>query len=380
MTNTDHAQFTLELINDEAALCALANDWQILANSLPLQSPFISPSWNILWWQHMRADRRLIHDQLHVLIMRDQDRQLRAIAPLIVSVRGDFGTGGIKVLQFFGADPNITEIRGLICRPEDVEQALAMTRQYLRQHSTTWDWIEWKGLSQQQYDHLTSDGAKAADTRVICYLPLPADWEALKSGLSRNMKEAIRKCFNTLRRNQHQTELRVIENEPELGEAIATFLRLHKHRAAHDDGVTHADVFRDEKSQRFLSAYLQAAARDGSLRLFQLHIDGQIVATRIGFLSQGQLYLYYSGYDTSWGGFSVMTTLVIYAIRWAIEQGCVGVNLSTGIDYSKQRWQPQEIIQHGTVQVSSRMAARLRFKTYQFLRSSPLINSLKRAR
>jgi len=95
-------------------------------------------------------------------------------------------------------------------------------------------------------------------------------------------------------------------------------------------------------------------------------------------LSQGQLYLYYSGYDTGWGAYSVMTTLVIHAIQWAIAQGCTGVNLSTGVDRSKQRWHPQELTLHNVIQICPRPLASLRFNSYTYLRSFHLLSQFSR--
>jgi len=367
-----------EIIRDSTHLHALTPEWQALCDSMPLQTPFATPTWNLLWWQHLRATRRLIHDRLHVLVLRDHEGRLRAVAPMMISVRGGIGAGGIRVLQFFGADPNITEIRGVICRPEDADSALAEVQHHLRTHQRAWDWLEWQGLSAQQAAQLSARGARSAGTRVICYLPLPADWETLKSSLSRNMKEAIRKCFNTLRRNQHEHAFEVIEQADQLGPALETFFRLHKLRASVDDGVVHADVFRDEKSRRFLCDYVEAAAQRGEVRIFQFRIEGNVVSSRIGFLSQGQLYLYYSGYDTGWGAYSVMTTLVIHAIQWAIAQGCTGVNLSTGVDRSKQRWHPQELTLHNVIQICPRPLASLRFNSYTYLRSFHLLSQFSR--
>ena len=50
--------------------------------------------------------------------------------------------------------------------------------------------------------------------------------------------------------------------------------------------------------------------------------------------------MYFSGYDLAWGRFSVMTTLVAEAIKWAIAERLRIFNLSTGNDVSKTRWRP----------------------------------------
>ena len=61
------------------------------------------------------------------------------------------------------------------------------------------------------------------------------------------------------------------------------------------------------------------------------------MATRIGFVVEDSLYLYYSGYDPEFSRFSIMTTVVAEAIQYAISERFRTVNLSTGKDLSKRR-------------------------------------------
>jgi CelD/BcsL family acetyltransferase involved in cellulose biosynthesis len=67
------------------------------------------------------------------------------------------------------------------------------------------------------------------------------------------------------------------------------------------------------------------------------------VASRIGFVLDDSLYLYFSGYHPRMSGYSVMTTCTAEAIKWAIEKGLKTINLSTGNDQSKARWRPTEV-------------------------------------
>jgi CelD/BcsL family acetyltransferase involved in cellulose biosynthesis len=66
----------------------------------------------------------------------------------------------------------------------------------------------------------------------------------------------------------------------------------------------------------------------------------------------GSLYLYYSGYDQAFAQYSVMTTTVAEAIKYAIAQGMKAVNLSTGNDVSKARWNPVEVAMRQALLVS----------------------------
>jgi len=372
------AALTLATIHSDAELMALTPEWEALCAALPLQHPFAEPDWNLHWWRHLRARRLLIHDRLHTFVLRDAYGKLVAVAPMMISVRPGLGAFGVKVLQFFGADPNITEVRGLICHPDHSDAALAALQTYLLAHRHLWDWIEWQGLSPDQARQLSSPGIAQPIARVMCYRPLPSDWDTLKGSLSRNMKEAIRKCFNSLRRDGLQHTFEVVGRPVDVAAALSDFYRLHALRAGRDEGVPHADTFRSRKSRVFLSEHAMMLAREDRLRIFRLRIGGKVAATRIGFVLGDQLYLYYSGYDPRWSAYSIMTTLVIETMRWAIAQGFRSVNLSTGRDRSKLRWQPQEKVLHNAIQISPRTRSALLFHAYTRLRSYPLMHHFSR--
>ena len=55
-----------------------------------------------------------------------------------------------------------------------------------------------------------------------------------------------------------------------------------------------------ERDRAFLSEFARDLAGRGELRIFRLLISGNVVATRLGFQCNDQIYLYYSGYDPAW--------------------------------------------------------------------------------
>lgn len=372
------AKLQLQIIHKFEELTALSTEWDALEQKLYLRTPFSSSAWNILWWDHHREAKMMIQDELYSFALRNAEGELVAIAPMMVSVRPGIRAFGIRVLQFFGADPNVTEIRGLICDPDYRELAVATLQNFLRSSKHKWDWIEWQGLSLSQALILSTPSAEQPQPRVVCYLTLPPTWEELKTSLSRNMKEAIRKCFNSLKRDKHHHELHVISKPEEVEAAMQTFFSLHTLRSEVGDTVEHANVFKREKRRRFLTAFAHKMAEQNRLRLFQVKIDGKVVATRIGFVCDRHLYLYYSGYDVEWGKYSIMTTVVVHAVQWAIENGFEYLNLSTGRDYSKMRWQPSEYLLHNAIQISTRLRSAHLFHGYNKLRSGAFSRFLTR--
>jgi CelD/BcsL family acetyltransferase involved in cellulose biosynthesis len=85
----------------------------------------------------------------------------------------------------------------------------------------------------------------------------------------------------------------------------------------------------------------------------------------VGFAFGGSLYLYYSGYDPAWGKYSVMTTVMAEAIRYAIAEGFAEVNLSTGNDVSKTRWGPKSHVYREALQRSGLPRGNVALKAYR---------------
>jgi CelD/BcsL family acetyltransferase involved in cellulose biosynthesis len=321
---------------------SLASEWEEIDRYSSPRTPFTSPAWNLLWWQHFRENRFWVRDELFVLAVRDEHRRLIALAPLMRTLRPAWGPLRMRQIQFFGADANITELRGLVCRPEHRAEAMQLLHTYLMEQAGTWDSMLWCGISASEPADVLGAPAPSRTTSDY-YLRLPGSWAELAAGLSRNMKEALRKCYNSLKRGGHAFTFRVVSKPGEVGAALRVFFSLHRARAELGGTVPHSNSFQTIRSRRFLRKYAQEMAKRDQLRVFQLIIDGKVVATRIGFILGQEVYFYYSGYSPKWRDFSVMTTLLAESIKWAIEQRFQIVNLSTGSDYSKARWQPEEV-------------------------------------
>ncbi len=331
---------SIETIADLAKLEALAEEWARLDASVSPRLPFTAPLWALNWWRAFRRHELTARDELHAYAMRDASGALVAVAPMFVTHRPGFGPLRMRELQFFGADPYVTEWRGVVCRPEMREKATAALAAHIEREGPA-DFVQWRGLPAGTAPE-TRAGFRPQEklNTTVFYLALPETWEALRQGLPRNVKESLRKCYNSLARENHEFSLRVVSAPEDAAGALDTFFALHAMRADARDRINHPDVFADETRREFLRAFCQATAEQGNLRVFQLVIAGKVVATRVGFVMDDEIYMYFSGYDLAWGRFSVMTTLVAEAIKWAIGQKLRIFNLSTGNDVSKTRWRP----------------------------------------
>ncbi|WP_158743841.1 GNAT family N-acetyltransferase [Acidisphaera sp. L21] len=355
----------IETATHEDAFGKLAAEWDAMEMGSMPRTPFQSSAWHRMWWQNFRRSGMKVRDELRLYTVRDASHRLVAVAPMMLTHRPAHLPIRTRELQFLGADSNVTEIRGMICRDGWQNDALNALVDHL-ETTREWDWVQWRGLPGTRPPAIP----KFRPTRELqdFYLPLPENWETLKSGLPRNMKEALRKCYNSLARDKHEHEIAVISDPAEVNVAFARLLDMHAMRSELDGTIHHINVFAAPEARAFITQYVADMAAAGNVRIFALKIAGEAVAMRIGFTYEGELYLYYSGYDPAWGKYSVMTTVVAEAIKWAIEHGCARVNLSTGSDVSKTRWRPAQVDFIEGVQPSSSLRGQIALAVADMLR------------
>jgi CelD/BcsL family acetyltransferase involved in cellulose biosynthesis len=239
-----------------------------------------------------------------------------------------------------------------------------------------WDWIHWSGVSDEFAEALTGNGALRWESPLSYFvLDLPPSWEELRSRLKRNIRESLRHCYNSLKRDGHRFEFQVIEDPAGVRQGLDRYLALHRMRANVTDTVIHPDRFASRTCRNFLYTICDRLAARGAVRLFALKIGAQVVAMRLGFVVGDSLYMYYSGYDPLWARYSVMTTTVAEALKYAITRGIKTVNLSPGREVSKMRWGPRQVDYSSAYETNTRLRSRLASSAYLTARSETGIQS-----
>jgi CelD/BcsL family acetyltransferase involved in cellulose biosynthesis len=351
------------------AFDALLPDWEALDTQVVPRTPFSSPNWIRLWWQHCRRQGTSSIDELFLHTLRNESGDLIAIAPLMVTRRPAFGPFRLRILQFIGSDPSITEIRGIICKLDHQDVVIRALLEYFTLHHDAFDLFLWRGVRHVGLapDTIIQLGGFAQDDMLSAYLlELPESWEQLLAGLSSNMRKSIRKSYVFLERDGHKFVFRSQRLPEQLDAALESFFCLHAARSEAQDMKTHLDRLTGHPRHRAIVAdFAREMAERGQLHMLQLEIEGAVVATRIAFQLGDDLYLYFSGYDPNWRKYSVMTTLTAETIKWAVKNGMKRVNLSTGTDPGKLRWRPVEIQYHNCICISPTLRGRLASSTHQ---------------
>lgn len=297
-------------------------------------------------------------------MLRTSAGECVAIVPLILT-RRRLGPLKLATVGSIGADPGLTEIRSSLVKPGYERLTVRAVHASLARVAD-WDWVQWSGISGAMAEAMaletTPQWYAASDDYV---LDLPSSWQEFRAGLKRNVRESLRHCYNSLRRDGHAFEFIVAREREEVLQALERFFELHALRANMARGPKHPNYFSGRSLQEFLRDICNSLAARDAVRVFQLKIGTEIVASRVGFVVGDGVYLYYSGFDPAWARYSVMTTTVAEALKYAIAHGLTTVNLSLTGEQSKLRWRPRLVEFHSALVHREALSSRIVCTAYR---------------
>jgi CelD/BcsL family acetyltransferase involved in cellulose biosynthesis len=358
---------SIEVVSNVSDLLAKKADYDSLLRATGNTLPFSLHEWHVAWCNQLCISRNTIQTQPLIHFARDSEERCVAIVPLILTRRA-LGPIRLGTLDMLGADPALTEIRTSLILPGYEARVVCALQQKLSSVRGV-DWLDWGVLSDPHADALLVRTGLSLRTPLLDYiLDLPASFELFRGSLKHNVRESIRHCYNSLKRQGLTCELQVAQEPAAVSEALERFFALHAMRADQQGTVAHRNHFATDRARSFLREVCTRLAGRNIVRIFQLTIRGEIVAARIGFAIGDSLYLYYSGFDPHWSKYSVMTTTLVEVIRYAIANGIKTVNLSPTKDHAKTRWSPREIALIQAVQVSPSLLSRFAWSSFQRLK------------
>ena len=355
---------SVELVVEVEGIRALTPEYEHLYRITANTLPFARQEWSLAWCEHLLSRTRRSWQQPLFCVVRKDDGGCAAIVPFILT-RRRIGPLEVTAVALVGADPALTEIRNPLVEPGYERSTVRAVHDRLAM-IPGWDWIQWSGVSKALAAALALEATPQWYQTLDDYvLDLPTGWSEFRASRGRNVRESLRHCYNSLRRAGHQFEFVVARDRVEVRWALYRFLQLHTLRASMPWGPKHADHFANPSAAAFLYEVCDRLAERDVVRVFQLRIAGEVVASRIGFVTGDSLYLYYSGFDPAWARFSVMTTTMAEAMRYAIASGLRTVNLSTTQDLAKLRWHPRRIDYHSALVHRDSVRSRLACGAYR---------------
>ena len=175
---------------------------------------------------------------------------------------------------------------------------------------------------------------------VAPYIALQGDFDAFMDSLKR------------FRKKQKSDTLRQIKRLSELG--IVEFSIVDRNAV---EASALLEAFFEQKRWRFRSSgvhgvllmpgyeefYRDQALHNDSMHLSCITLDGQIIATHVGYLYSQRLYYLMPSYDHRYGAYSPGRILAYYLIRYCFEQ-CVEVfDFSIGSEEYKYEWTMDDV-------------------------------------
>jgi CelD/BcsL family acetyltransferase involved in cellulose biosynthesis len=339
----------LETVVSMQALESLEGEYERLNRVTGNGLPFALHEWHLSWCRQWLNCNPRVQDDLAIQVMRNRAGSCVAIIPMLRSVR-TLGPLRVRSFNMLGPDPALSETHPSLVEPGFEAAAAAAIQQNLAA-TPDWDWVNWSGLSPRLAKALGRHAELVWFEPQRGYLiDLPPTWEQLRARLKRNIRESLRHCYNSLKREGLEFQLAIHAEPVEIAPALERFFELHRQRAQLGGVSSHPDHFRNEGAREFLRDVCTRLAARRMVRVFELNIGGQVVASRVGFVVGHTLDMYYSGFDPRWARYSVTTTILAEAIKYAIACGLKSVDLSPGRIVSKTRWSPREIAYAHAVQ------------------------------
>lgn len=283
---------------------SLGGAWEELLGYCKMDSVFLTPRWQRLWWEHFGVEEGLL------LLSFQEGADPVGIAPL--QRQGD-------TISFLG-DTDLFDYHDFIVPAGREEAFYPMLVDALARES--WDRIYLPSVPEGS-PTLKYLPALAAERGWTCEVEredvspgvsLPSGWEEYLSGLSKKHRHELRRKF---RRLQAVPSVRT----EAFSTAEAVEGRMDEFFALMRRSMEAKSRFLTPEREGFFRSMAAALAGDGVAQLWFLDVDGRVAAATLCFDYQGTRFLYNSGFDPDFSDLSVGLLLKATCIRDAIERG-----------------------------------------------------------
>ena len=327
--------YAIERLNSLDQLRNLKEPWEGLTARIPQCSFFLSWEWMSTWWHNF-------HDgnDLWLLTGKGQNGELAGIAPLMCRPL-KLGPMIMRRICFIGSGVAGPIHLDIIAAEEVREELSAAFLAYLNAHDKEWDILDLKAirddspLRAQLYEEVGR--CLESDPEPCSIVSLPTSWETFQSErMNRKLRKTIRYYANKLEKDfPGEVVFQQIGTEAELDRSIE-FLVINSRRLFSGEEV--ASCFENEAYCQFYKVMAHTALQQGTLRFYQLVVEGRIIAAQHCFKYKGIYYGYQTAYDPDWQQYSPGQQLLAHLFQEAIGEKAREVNMSHGENEYKGRW------------------------------------------
>ncbi len=331
----------LKIFTDESGFAALYDNWNHLLARSRANTLFLTWQWQTTWW------RCLGEGDLWLLAWYDGDR-LVALAPLYLHD----DSAGLRRFDLVGC-VEVSDYLDLIVEEGREEAVYSALLNWLASDACPpWDVVGLCNLAETSLTHrllpeMAAGRGLEAVTRLedVCPLILlPDNFEAyLQEILSKKQRHEVRR---KMRRIEEEAVVRwyVVDGASDLAQETDAFLHLHRLSKQEKES------FMTPEMETFFREAIQAMHQVGWLYLAFIEVNGVRAAAMLGFVYNGGLLVYNSGYDpASYSELSPGIVLTARIIEDAIQRGLHVFDFLQGNEVYKYRFGAHDTAVYSTV-------------------------------
>jgi len=292
---------TSRVVTSFEELASIRADWAALLARSATNSPTLSPTWLLPWWQVFGRTGRAL-----CAVLFFHGRRLVGLAPLLSRRVIDRAGLPLRRIELLGsgedeAEEICSDYIGVLAE-RGVEHAIAeaFAAQLVTRALGPWDELLLCAMSGDSASPTLLVGALrdrglvvGADlTGISYYIRLPSDWEAYLAALSSSKRHLIRCALRDLERWAGGT-LRVerAETHADLARGVAVLEALHAERWKDEGG----GVFAAPRFKAFHASVMPSLLDANALDLRWLTVHGRPIAAAYNVIWDKKVYFYQSG-------------------------------------------------------------------------------------
>jgi CelD/BcsL family acetyltransferase involved in cellulose biosynthesis len=288
----------IKILKNKDELDSLRQDWSVLHSKSKRNSPFSTWEW-ISNYVKILMDR---DEELNIICLFNEGEKLIVVAPFLIKKERKYGLD-YNIIELIGSDDRIAaDYMDIIFDPDYLDEGKRLLMNYLREgKDSKWDLIRWNGILDDSkcWDLLRqfrNEGYDVAEESMdICpYITLPKTWEEYLDTLSKKSRYNIRKKRRDFDKEYKNNLFFIVDDEDSLVKAMESTCELHRKRMIMKGikGFSTSTEF-----WQFQKEVAKAFLAKGWLSLGVLEVDGSPVAIQYGFMFNGKLFHYQTGFD-----------------------------------------------------------------------------------
>lgn len=328
----------ISIIHNKNDLQSLETEWNSLLHQSSVDSIFMTWEWISAW---LDSSDETIYNNLMVIVIRDDNKNLVGIAPLYKAPYVLLGLIRLTVLRVIGDEGTGGEYPGLIIQKNRHDIILNAILTKLKENNSHWDllWLTrmsgWDGHKEELVKACNDAGfSHKARTRSFSYFGLPDSYPDFESSLSSNRRQQFRRQAKKINANSDIT-ITTCKNKDELPDYLHSLFELH---AARREILGDVGTFKRKPQQiEFYKIFTESALNNNWLWFYALKDSGVIKAIQVGYVRNNVFYQIQEGFEPNYlPGAGNMLRLEV--IKNCIEKGVTEFDFLGEHTEHKRRW------------------------------------------